>query len=105
MGPIMGTPTSSSQHDFPPSCHTSPHVVMFMKTCAPLQGVPPPYFQGNMEQTCQVKLPEFMMLANYPNIAQNQCKMCGLERALKSKATKTSAKKDANKEPTIPSQN
>jgi len=58
-----------------------------------------------MEQACEMNLPEFMMLANYPNIAHNQCKMCGLERALKSKATKVSAKKDGNKQPTIPSQN
>ena len=103
--PMMATPTNASQPDFPPSGHTSPHVVMFMKTCAPLPGAPPPYFQGNMEQASQVNLPEFMMLANYQNIAQNQCKMCGLERALKCKTTKASAKKIANKEPTIPSQN
>ncbi|CAJ1937714.1 unnamed protein product [Cylindrotheca closterium] len=109
-GPMLGTPTTTASksqktNEFPSASHTSPHVVMFMKSCVPLQGAPPPYFQGNMDVAAQLNLPEFMMLANYPNIAQNQCKMCGLERALKSKASKPSAKKDLQKEPTIPSQN
>jgi hypothetical protein len=69
-----------------------------LSTCVPLPRPTPSYFQGNLQEESKKALPDFMLLANFPNIP-GQCTMCGLARPPKK------PKPSGPNIPSIPAQN
>jgi hypothetical protein len=69
-----------------------------LSTCVPLPRPTPSCFQGNIEEESKKALPDFTLLANFPNIP-GQCTMCGLARPPKNR------KPSGPSLPSIPAQN